>query len=439
MASRRFRIEWSQKHSDRKKSPAEALVYLSILIVGLLLLVLHLFYWGIPQWRESQEFVSGQCTVLDTKLSQRSENGQTFYRPEVQVRIPLTLEQGDYVLWTYEAATLSEDGGFTYEKEEAESILAQYEKGEKVPCWFHPKNPEGAVLVRKTSLWGWFFFVIPLCLIFPGIAGICRTMRIFSVSEERRAAQFARRSLMPFSVSEGGAYSKLFPSVPASDWINDSPGTTLAYRLPSVSIPSIRLAVLTVFTVFWNLVAWTILVWSLYQSSGSRTELLISALFGVTFCGFGLILAIGIIHSVLTAFGIGPTIMEISDHPLYPGRKYRLMVLQMGTLRYRWIKIELVCQEHARSRQGTDTITSNKEVYSQELFRKEDFETTPGEPFREELFIRLPIGAMHSIRSEHNEITWKIVLRAELIGWPELLCECPVIVNPVTITEQAIE
>ncbi|MCL2304136.1 MAG: DUF3592 domain-containing protein [Planctomycetaceae bacterium] len=417
---------------SRKKTTAELYIFCTIFLVGFVFFWLHGFAWVLPQWKMLSESVSGDCTVLETRIESREEESATLYRPEI--RIKFTAGEGTVVIWTYDADTLTQSGGFSTNRKTAEKVVSQFEAGKTYTCWYHPNDPEKAVLKRETSIWGWYFLAIPISLMFSGVCGIWWSLRIFSVSEERRAASNEKRKTSPLALL-GGASPTLLPTVPDSRIINESPGTSLAFRLPVSSLPSLRLIVLTIFTIVWNTISWTILVWSLYHSSGARHELLYSTMFGLVFCGFGLLLTIWILRDLLTAFGIGPTLFEISDHPIYPGRKYRILVIQTGMLRFRSLSIVLVCEEIARFRQGTDTITSRKEVYSQPLFFREDFETTQNEPLRQEFFMRLPHGAMHSMVLEHNEIVWKIVLRANLLNWPELHCECPVIVLPHAVSE----
>jgi len=421
----------------RKKPTAELYVFCSIFLIGFAFFWLHGIAWVLPQWKMISESVSVACTVLDARVEERiesrNEESVTLYRPEI--RIEFTTSEGTIVrIWTYDSDTLTQLGGFSTNRNTAENVTSQFVVGKSYTCWYRPSEPEKAVLKRGTSVWGWYFLAIPICLTLFGFAGIWWSLRVFWISEERRAASSEKNKNTPLSLIGGGSQT-LFPTVPDSRIINESPGTSLAFRLPTTSLPSIRLAVLTVFTIFWNAISWTILVWSLYHSSGAKHELLYSTMFGFVFCGLGLLLTIWIFRDLLTAFGIGPTLFEISDHPIYPGRKYRILVIQTGMLRFRTLNIALVCEEITRFRQGTDTITSRKEVYSQPLFYREDFEISRNEPLRQEFFMRLPDGAMHSMVLEHNEIAWKIVLRADLLNWPELHCECPIVVLPYAVSE----
>jgi hypothetical protein len=64
------------------------------------------------------------------------------------------------------------------------------------------------------------------------------------------------------------------------------------------------------------------------------------------------------------------------------------------------------------------------------LCRQDDFEVTGGAPFERECDVLVPAGAMHSFKSEHNEIAWKILVHGRPVRWPEFERSFPVIVYP---------
>jgi hypothetical protein len=131
----------------------------------------------------------------------------------------------------------------------------------------------------------------------------------------------------------------------------------------------------------------------------------------------------------LTA-GIGPTLVEISDHPLVPGGQYRLFLSQTGRGKINLLDAALVCEEHATYRQGTDTRTETRRVYQQELVRGENFEVRQGVPFEKECEFTVPPRAMHSFKAEHNAIQWKVLVQGDIAGWPEYKRSFPVIIRP---------
>ncbi|MDR1268386.1 MAG: hypothetical protein LBK82_02565, partial [Planctomycetaceae bacterium] len=100
---------------------------------------------------------------------------------------------------------------------------------------------------------------------------------------------------------------------------------------------------------------------------------------------------------------------------------------------------DLVCEEIARFRQGTDTVTNRKDVFRQTIFSRNDFETTADLPLHQEFFFQLPIDAMHSFRCENNEILWKIDLYAQFAGKSEIRRECPMVVRPVVLNDLTLE
>lgn len=424
----------------RKTNPGELYVCLTLFLVGLSVFLIHCFTWVLPEWTSLQNCLETSCTVLDTRIVEQQDGENRRFRPEVRISFPYA--KGIHVLWTLDAETLTAENGFVPDRNQAKKRLEKYVIGEKYPCWYAKNEPECAVLESHLSLWGWYFLAFPLCLIVIGLTGLFWAVQPVSLSEERKAVYAQRRFFFPTTSSKmesSGSNTHHFPTVPDSGSINDSPGTTLTFRLPIVRQKPLRLFVLTCFTAAWNVLSWSLLLWSLYQTQGLWSNFFLSMTFGILFCGFGLFLFIWMLHHFLIAFGIGPTILEISDHPVYPGRRYRLLLMQVGAFRYRRCELRIVCEEVARFRQGTDTMTSRKEVYSQTLFLREDFETSRDEILRKELFLRLPIGAMHSCVTEHNEIVWKIVLHAQLIGWSDLYGECPIILNPPTITDRSYD
>jgi hypothetical protein len=137
------------------------------------------------------------------------------------------------------------------------------------------------------------------------------------------------------------------------------------------------------------------------------------------------------IRRILLATGIGPTLVEISQHPLFPGARCKLLLSQAGRLKVNWIELLLVSDEQSTYRQGTDTRTETRRVFQRQVFRREDIQINPGMPFEVQCDLEIPDRVMHSFRSNHNEISWKLVARGEAAGWPPYERAFPVIVYPV--------
>jgi hypothetical protein len=152
--------------------------------------------------------------------------------------------------------------------------------------------------------------------------------------------------------------------------------------------------------------------------------------FVVPFAIIGLGAVVILFRKLLVATGIGPTLVEISDHPLRPGGQYRAFLSQSGRLSVSALRVSLVCEEAATYRQGTNARTETREVFCQELLRREAFSIRGGVPFESDFEINVPIGAMHSFAAPHNEVHWILAVEGQAAGWSDYRRTFPVVVQP---------
>ena len=386
----------------------------------------------MPRFVQFQEFARTEAVVKETRIATKAVEGATVFRPEV--RIVYEVEGISYDCWTFDLKTLEEKNGFTARRPVAEAALLPFTVGQEVDCLYCMDNPEQAVVSWTFPIWGVLFLLLSLCLTIVGAVGLAHSLRQDIVSNERKAAQTTRPKPLFFGES---VRSTDQPTVPDIRSIAESPGTHLAFRLPLGTQPLFPLIGLTVFAIAWNIVAWTVMAHSFLHPLDEWSDQIFGSVLRSIFCGVGLLLLTAVFHQLLLMFGIGPTVLEISDHPIHPGRRYRLLLLQAGVLRFRELTVAVVCEEIARFHQGTDTITSQKEIFRHPLFSRTDFETTANAPLEQEFFLQLPLGAMHSFRRENNEIVWKIDVFAKVIGWPDIHRECPIVVLPACISDAA--
>ncbi|MDR0704769.1 MAG: DUF3592 domain-containing protein [Planctomycetaceae bacterium] len=410
----------------------EPVFFAIILLAGLLVFFIQLCTWAIPQLTFYQEFIASRGTVLETRIAETVLDTTTVFRPEVLLEHQV---QGvSYRVWTFDLRTLKPKEGFVADKQLAESALVSFQPGQSIECWYRTDHPEEAVVVWKNSVWGWFFLLLSFSLIVSGLVGFLQSFRLVAVSEERKAARAISVALF-----HNNSPHFRCPTVPDIRIINESPGTHLAFRLPLGNQPIFPLVGLTLFTFAWFLISFGIMFHSFIYPAENRSDQVIGVVFRGLFCGVGIILFVNVMHRLFLEFRLGPTLLEISDHPLYPGRKYRVLLQQSGILRFNHFSVDLVCEEIARFRQGTDTVTNRKDVFRQTIFSRNDFETTPDLPLRQEFFFQLPIDAMHSFRGENNEILWKIDFHAQMVGKPEIRRECPMVVRPVVLNDLTLE
>ena len=399
----------------------EALAFLTILVVGLVIFALQLWTWAIPQLTLYQEFVPSRGIVLETRVMERNFGAKNLYRPEV--RLEHVVDGKIYRIWTFDYFTLQPKAGFSEHQELAESALAPFNVGRRINCWYRINNPAQAVVVWQTPIWGWFLLFLSFSLMVIGSIGFPQSFRLSAISKERQAAALT----LPNNPAKRTADWQTIPDIRG---INESPGTHLSYRLPLGHRPIFPLIGQAVFAAAWTVIALVILIQSFFDASGSWTDYIVSILFRGLFCGVGLVLYWVVARQLWITFRVAPTLLELSDHPVYPKRKYRVLLHQDGILKFQNLTVDLVCEEIARFHQGTDTVTNRLDVFRQTVFSRSDFSTTPKSPLHEEFFLQLPPGCMHSFRQKNNEVAWKLEFTANLTGWSELRRDCPIVVRP---------
>ena len=411
-----------------KQTLASFFLYGTLFAIGTIFFIVHLCVWVLPNWNFHRDYEQVLCAIVDTKIVELRKGDSVLYRPEIQIEY--SFQNTLHRVWTYEQITLRQDKplGFGDDEKSVQSIVDSYRPGQLAWCWVKVHEPAHAILYRPPQVWGWFFLLMMLLIAGAGLTGLWFTMDRKRFSQEHLVGK--RSHGFPFLGAT--PKRKSFPTIPDPSVINDSPGTHLAYRLPTSQISVLRVIGSIVLCVFWNVIAWSVL-FSVFLGNAENPSTVVSRVLAVLFFLLGLGMIVWVINQAMIAFGLGATLLELSDHPIVPGRSYRLHLMQLGAMQIHEYSVAIVCEEVARFRQGTDTITSSKEVFRKTLFHKTDFETQQDSPLVDEMRFSLPYGAMHSLFTEHNEIRWKISVQASMANWPNLNRDCPIIVRPSQI------
>ena len=261
--------------------------------------------------------------------------------------------------------------------------------------------------------------------------GLVYTAARWGKSLERRAAA-VRSAPAPELFDLPAAVDPQYPYTPDSSEITSSPGTRLAYRLPLTYSPGWTLFGLLAACVAWNGAVSVFVVMAMGSFLAGSPDWLMT-LFAVPFLGVGIALVLVFVRLLRQTAGIGPTLLEISDHPLLPGKGYRLFLSQSGNLTMKSIAVWLTCEEEAVFRQGTNARTESREVFRQSLYSGGGAIIRPGEPLEAECDLPIPEGAMHSFRASHNQVQWKLIVRGEIVGWHGFQRSFPVVVRPLNV------
>ena len=420
--ARLFRL-YEKKRGDRRTgssklgSAGEAIFFVAMLAIGIAgssVLFVSLVW---PEWRANRQFAETTCTVL---AKQVESDGDNRYRPRLLVRYEV--DGAAHESFTYDAA-----GQFRWDRAEVEATLDGYEIGQQYPCWYDPIDPARAVLVRGYSGWAYLFLLIPASFIVIAIGGLVYVGLHWGTSTERRAA-LAQRGARVDLLDDERPHNDV-PCLPSAANITNSPGTTLTYRLPAANALSWRLFAAGLACVAWNVVVAAFAVVVVRSFAAGQPDWWL-ALFVVPFAAGGLWLLYHVGRGVLISTGVGPTRMEVADHPLLAGGKYDLLVIQEGRLSVRRLAVLLTCDEVATYHQGTDTRSETRRVYEREVQAQGAFEVQPGLPFSARCTVEVPCGAMHSFESEHNAIRWQLVVRGEVAGWPDFERAFQLVVYP---------
>jgi hypothetical protein len=408
--------------SETLGSAGEALFFAILLLLGCGGLVALLVFLVVPEWRVNHEFVETTCRVEQKRLGQTDAEDGTLYRPELKIEYQV---QGVtyHSPWTYDIGHAYSSG-----REDKEAILAGFTSGKQYTCWYDPADPYVVVLVRGYSWWIWLVFLIPVSFILIGGGGVLYSALHWGKSAERCAAM-ARRAPSRDVFDAGGRSAPALVNVPDDSDITNSPGTRLRFRLPIGSSPGWVLFGVLVACLLWNGIVFVFALHAVRGHLQGKPDWLLT-LFTTPFVLVGIGLIVVFIRQLLLTTGVGPTLLEISAHPLHPGGQCRLFVSQSGRLKMNSLEVLLICEEAATYRQGTDTRTETREVCRQEVFRREGFEVRHGVPFEAECEFAVPAGAMHSFKAEHNEVNWKLVVEGHVAGWPDYKRAFPVVIHP---------
>jgi hypothetical protein len=426
--SRFFRL-YEKKRGDRRTgsktvgSLGEALFFGTFFIVGCgaFAYMLAALIW--PEWRANRQFAPTRCMVLDKQIGRSSAHNEAAFRPEFRIRYKVD-DQEFLEEAVYDVTQL-----YTADEQAVKAVLDRFEVGHQYPCWYDPIDPHRVVLARGYSLWLYVSLLIPLSFIIIGGGRLIYTLIHWNASEERRALLTQRAAQLDLFEVEGNGHG--FPTVPTDANLTNSPGTTLAYRLPIATTTGWTLFASSMACLLWNGIVAIFVVMAASSFARGQPDWMLT-LFITPFAIAGACLLVYLIRQIMVTTGVGPTRIEISAHPLTPGEPYELFLSQAGRLAMNWLEVWLACDEKATFRQGTDTRTEIRRVYQDRCFVRANFEIHQGLPFESRCRIRVPEGAMHSFHANHNEVSWKLVVKGSVVGWPDYQREFQIVVNPAT-------
>jgi len=289
-----------------------------------------------------------------------------------------------------------------------------------------PPSVPGETL-PQSNLSFWVFGTLSVAAIVTGSAALIYRLVQFSASMERRSVM-ARKATTIEMIGPVGEVSQRLPSVPRGTAQTDSPGERLRYRLAPEPTQE-GIAGPATLALLWNTAWFVLLAVSVNGFSSGRPRWILTGLL-IPFALIGWWSFRFFLTQLRRQAGLGPTIVEISDHPLVPGESYRIYVCQNGRMKLKRLSIRLSCDEETFYRQGTDVRYEKEEAFQQVLWKGRDVLVDPRAPWEQQLAFDLPPGVMHSFVGTHNAIQWKIIVQGESQPWPSFCRSFRVVVHP---------
>lgn len=294
------------------------------------------------------------------------------------------------------------------------------------------------VLVADGEPHGWIAWaavVIPVAPIIYGITDLAVVVWRSLASSERRAAVVQMASDWELPGISPQPDRPALPAVPPIDAVVDSAGVRLLYRLPSDAASGQLSLALAAVAIVWNALVAGFLIQVVRQHWADQPNWLLTWLV-VPFVFAGAWTIYALVRQILLTSGTGATLLEIAEHPLYPGQRYEAFLSQTGRLQVRWFQVQLVCEEQATFQQGTDTRKATAVVHRETVFSERKFSIPPGGAFETHFTVNIPATAMHSFTAAHNAVSWMLVVRGRMARWPEFERRFPLYVYPSPLTRE---
>jgi hypothetical protein len=415
---------FAKKRGDRRTgaevwgSIGDALFHAILLVAGIVFAALLLAGLAVPEWRINHHFVAARATIVGKGLARRALPEQATSTWQPCLRLRYLTPTGAREAWTLQ-------GNIVSDRPTAAAALEPTALGAEVDCWYDPNDPRLVVLERRYNWWMWALtLLLPGALVAFGGAGVARAIAAWGKSEERQAAtgkHDSRRARQTATVA--------CPGVPPCDDLVNSPGTILAFRLPIESRESWSLLGFGLFALLWNAVLIVLAVNAGLDLLGGRIDWLLLGIL-VPFLIVGVAGIVVFVRSLVLATVVGTTQVEISEHPLLPGGRYEVLLGQGGAGRFKSLDMTVELEEQSTFRQGTDTRTERAVVWRAPLGSWQGLQLAPGTRFEGRGFFQVPATAMHSFTSEHNSVSWKVVIRGRPARWPPFIRSFPVVIYP---------
>jgi len=424
-------------------SLGETVVFASLWVVGCATFLILLFSAIIPEVQVNWEYAQTICEIRDYRIEKIRDGQRSQYRPALQIHYKV--EGESFTIWAFDLSRLrsSDDSLYRDEVSAWQALRPFYRNelsfegdkdsiiGRKFLCWYDPNDPKNVVLLRGYRFAPLLTILLVFALVVVATIGLILRLIALGKSPERRAGSSTttRRCLRMVDPVDGT--ERDYPTVPDVTALNDSPGTRLDYRLPVIDAAAGLTFWLLLVAIAWNALM-AVFVMMFFHSiiSGSPDWHLFA--FIIPFLGIGIAIVVRLLKRIRSLSNVGPTLVEISMHPLHPGDACRVHISQSCAGDIEQFEVSLICEESSVYRQGTNVLSDSQIVFRRRLISRPAIECRRNESYEIDATLTVPDGAMHSFESPSNSIRWKLLVEGQPPGNQPLRRELPVVICPST-------
>ena len=356
------------------------------------------------------------CTVLTSEVGRHSDSDGTTYSVDITYRY--TVDGREYTGDRYNFM-----GGSSSGRSGKAKVVKAHPPGSEHLVYVDPDDPTRAVLTRELG-WEIWVGVIPAAFTVIGLVGMVLSLRIGRPSGATTANADA-------SGAGGGAGAtdawlpafarKLDRDRPAAGPVAVKPGLS---RLGG-------LLVMIGFAAFWNGIVSVFVVGAVNDHLDDDLSWFLT-IFLIPFVLVGLVLIGAVGHAFLKLFN--PTVELTFDPPfIEPGGEVHVAWSLTGsTHRLRSLTLTLQGLEKTTYSRGTDTITDEHVFHDHEIHGSDSGASGGvGQVTKDgSATLSLPPTVMHTFKSRHNEVAWRVKLTADVARRPDLDEAYPLAVLP---------
>ena len=373
------------------------LFFAYFLAFGALFLAGAFWFLAIPAWRARTTYKACVGVVVNKKVE--VHHGETItHRP--LFRLKYTVAGREYTSsWTYDSTRISHA-----DFHKANAVLARYEVGKQYPCWYDPKDPNKAVLVRDLDPGLILFLIIPLVIMGIGAGGILYVVR-------------SRRGGKPTG-SDGDSST-------ASAHVSTRPR-----RLTIETSERTLFWSLAVFALIWNAVTWLFVGVTIAGAFNGQGPRWLIWLFLTPFMLIGIVSGTFAVFKGMITFGIGATAIDVSTDVIKPGESCEVLLTQEGPLVLNSLTVSLVGEEWVVVRAVRDNPEriEKKGFFEGELYRVESISIPNGFPLEARFSFHLPEDAAPSSESDGASVVWMLSVKGNVARRPKFERRFPIVV-----------